>query len=244
MEENTITPAEMNSIAYLNKKRKLHVELLGGPSPKHLCWGKKFEYESSSDSGTEPKKVRSIILARGGESDPESAKDSCSFHGDVDSIMSPCDDAKTYLSYSETRVSVQPCTSSARWGGTSFQSGLYSLESRSGTKSSSCKSESLSICEELEYLHNDYATLPSDYYEDHLIEFGSHADCSCSEYQNDGTEHHCNKDLGDLLYSSGVAPSNYVLSSGRWSVTHDTQPATRKLTIDKEFEQYFSSLML
>ncbi|KAL0338300.1 UNVERIFIED_CONTAM: protein FAR-RED ELONGATED HYPOCOTYL 1 [Sesamum angustifolium] len=232
------------SIAYLNKKRKLHAELLGGPSPKHLCWGEKLESDSSSVSSTEPKKVRSIILARGGESDPESAKDSCCFHDDVNSIMSPCDDANTYLSYSETRMSVQPCTSSARWGGTSSQSGLYSLESRSGTKSSSCKLESLSICEELEYLHHDYPTLPSDYYEDHLIEFGSHADCSCSEYENGGTEHHCDKDLSDLLYSNGVAPINYVLSSGRWSVAQDTQPGTRKLTIDKEFEQYFSSLML
>ncbi|KAK4419053.1 protein FAR-RED ELONGATED HYPOCOTYL 1 [Sesamum alatum] len=244
MEEHTISPAEINSIAYMKKKRKIHAELLGGPSPKHVCWGQKFKYDSSSDSSAEPKKVRSIILARGGESDQESAKDSCSFHGDVDSIMSPCDDAKTHLSYSETHASVQPCTSSARWGGTSFESGTYSLESRSITKPSSCKSESLSICEELEYLHHDYAALPSEYYEDHLIEFGSHADCSCSEYRNDGIEHHSNKDLDDLLYLNGVAPNNYVLSSGRWSVTQDTQPGTRKLTIDKEFEQYFSMLML
>ncbi|KAL0309873.1 UNVERIFIED_CONTAM: protein FAR-RED ELONGATED HYPOCOTYL 1, partial [Sesamum radiatum] len=170
--------------------------------------GEKLESDSSSVSSTEPKKVRSIILARG------------------------------------EHICLSSLVLHLLGGWHSSQSGLYSLESRSGTKSSSCKLESLSICEELEYLHHDYPTLPSDYYEDHLIEFGSHADCSCSEYQNDGTEHHCDKDLRDLLYSNGVAPINYVLSSGRWSVAQDTQPGTRKLTIDKEFEQYFSSLML
>nr|GFB27018.1 protein FAR-RED elongated hypocotyl 1 [Tanacetum cinerariifolium] len=51
--------------------------------------------------------------------------------------------------------------------------------------------------------------------------------------------------LEDLFCSDGVVvPNNFVLSSGRWNIIQDTEQGTEKLTIDKEFEQYFSMLML
>ncbi|KAL8526898.1 hypothetical protein ACS0TY_015951 [Phlomoides rotata] len=161
MEEDTISPAEINSIAYLNKKRKPQTELLDTPLPKHVCWGQKLEYDFSSQSTIEPKKS------------------------------------------------------------------LYSIENRSSTtKASSKKPESTSVI--------DYE----------LLEYESHGDCSFSEYQFDGVENCPNTDLEDLLYSNGVDSSNYVLSSGRWPVGQESREKTKKLTIDKEFEEYFSMLML
>ncbi|MFS8013856.1 putative protein FAR-RED ELONGATED HYPOCOTYL 1 [Helianthus anomalus] len=54
--------------------------------------------------------------------------------------------------------------------------------------------------------------------------------------------------IEDLFCSNAVTSNNSVLSSGRWNVNQDAAAAaeqgTEKLTIDKEFEQYFSMLML
>nr|XP_043628884.1 protein FAR-RED-ELONGATED HYPOCOTYL 1-LIKE-like [Erigeron canadensis]XP_043628885.1 protein FAR-RED-ELONGATED HYPOCOTYL 1-LIKE-like [Erigeron canadensis] len=55
---------------------------------------------------------------------------------------------------------------------------------------------------------------------------------------------------GGLMFCSNAgeeaSSTNYVLSSGRWNVVNnqDTEQIGEKLTIDKEFEQYFSMLML
>ncbi|PIN04755.1 hypothetical protein CDL12_22700 [Handroanthus impetiginosus] len=227
MEEKTIIPAEISSVAYLNKKRKFQAELLEMPCPKHVCFGQRLEYDASSDSSTAPKKARSAMYARGCESNPESPKDSCSFHSDPDSVLSLHEDATTYHYFPETHTSVEPSASSAGFGGTSSEIGLHSLESRSITKSSSSKSGPF---EELDCLRQDYGLYTSDKYEE-LLEF-------------DGIEHCTQEDLDNLLYANGVVPNNYILSSGRWSVNQDTQQGTEKLTIDKEFEQYFSMLML
>lgn len=46
-----------------------------------------------------------------------------------------------------------------------------------------------------------------------------------------------------MLYSNNVPP--FALASGKWSFgSQDTRLGTMKPTIDQEFEQYFSSLML
>ncbi|KAL3628653.1 hypothetical protein CASFOL_027699 [Castilleja foliolosa] len=56
MEENMVDAAEINSIAFLNKKRKIQAEL---PLPKHVCWAQKIE----QGSNTEQKKARISISA-------------------------------------------------------------------------------------------------------------------------------------------------------------------------------------
>ncbi|XP_051127498.1 protein FAR-RED-ELONGATED HYPOCOTYL 1-LIKE-like [Andrographis paniculata] len=76
--------------------------------------------------------------------------------------------------------------------------------------------------------------------------------CSCSCSCSCSSSHYkTNADTTDLenlpFYSKVVVhPNNYILSSGRWSVNQDdrAQLGGEKLTIDKEFEQYFSMLML
>ncbi|KAG8376917.1 hypothetical protein BUALT_Bualt09G0114000 [Buddleja alternifolia] len=220
MDENMSCLAdEVNSIISLNKKRKFQAEMPETPLPKHVCLGQRLGRDSSSGSSTKPKKAEIDIFTRG-ESHPQSSKDSNSFHGDTDSFMSP---------YTKTYAPDEPSTSSASWSEDSSKMDLYSLESRSVTKSRSSKSESLSIFQELNY--------PYYTYEEHLLEFGSHVDCSLSGYRDDGVEQCKDDDLENLLYSNGVVASNYVLSS-------DAQQGAKKLTIDKEFEQYFSTLML
>ncbi|XP_074565888.1 uncharacterized protein LOC141822344 [Curcuma longa] len=51
-----------------------------------------------------------------------------------------------------------------------------------------------------------------------------------------------NEDL--LIYSNDVAPHAFVVSSRRLIDGNDARSRTKKPTIDKEFEQYFSMLML
>ncbi|XP_015960799.1 protein FAR-RED ELONGATED HYPOCOTYL 1 isoform X2 [Arachis duranensis] len=52
------------------------------------------------------------------------------------------------------------------------------------------------------------------------------------------------EEFEDFLLSNGVDPNMYVLSSGRRNVNREAQSSTRPPTIDQEFEEYFSMLML
>ncbi|XP_024038558.1 protein FAR-RED-ELONGATED HYPOCOTYL 1-LIKE isoform X2 [Citrus clementina] len=82
--------------------------------------------------------------------------------------------------------------------------------------------------------------------------FKSHSYSSNSAAKTEGgsgldhfaAEHFTEKEIGETLDSKEGNPNVYVLSSGRWSHNQETQSGKRKPTIDQEFEQYFSSLML
>lgn len=243
MEADMINPDDINCIAFLNKKRKLQDELLGMPSPKHVCWGQRLICDFPSGSTTEPKMMRGSIFVRGVESEPKSASYIYSFPADADMSMSSHDDAKTYLSYTKAHASAEAAASSTFSDDSPSQIDPYSSESRSPKKATYKESESPSS-EELHCLYREYGLKLSDNYEDHLLEFGSHGDCSLSGDQNDVIEGCADEGVDDQLYSNGATDSNFVLSSGRWSVNQDSQEGTKKLTIDKEFEQYFSALML
>ncbi|KAL7095588.1 hypothetical protein ACP275_10G033800 [Erythranthe tilingii] len=195
---------DMISSAEFNRKRKIHGEPVETPRPKHVCWDQRAEHDSSSCSVTEQRKLVTKNLLVGSDAE------------------FPMDIYKAYPSYTNTTpVSMEPSTSCVSWDGTSSaEISLYSLESRSVTKSSTRKSKPLSICEELDYLHEDDR------------EFGGHADVSFSEHENDG------------IIDQFTGNDAYVLSSGRWPVHQDNQEGTKKLTIDKEFEEYFSMLMM
>ncbi|KAK9071370.1 hypothetical protein SSX86_009938 [Deinandra increscens subsp. villosa] len=70
-------------------------------------------------------------------------------------------------------------------------------------------------------------------------------DCEVSSSEEYETKQSEDDSMEDLFCSNGVLSNNSVLSSGRWNVNQDTKEGgTEKLTIDKEFEQYFSMLML
>ncbi|CAF2094919.1 hypothetical protein HID58_017454 [Brassica napus] len=91
--------------------------------------------------------------------------------------------------------------------------------------------------------------------EDKMISFESHLDII---YGGENLEDFSDKDIENIIYldeeeeevgeeeAKGCSnTAKFVLSSGRWTVDQDsTQHGTKKPTIDQEFEQYFSTLML
>nr|XP_027066550.1 uncharacterized protein LOC113692352 [Coffea arabica] len=103
-------------------------------------------------------------------------------------------------------------------------------------KSSSHILESPSAGKKHDFLYHDIGLKSSLNYEEHLLEFGSHSNCSCLECRA-SFEGYTDKELEEMLYSNGATPNNYVLSSERWTLNQDTQQGAKKLTIDKEFEQ-------
>ncbi|XP_073145029.1 uncharacterized protein [Henckelia pumila] len=232
MEENMGSPDEINSsmnTRAVYKKRKFQAELLEMPVLKQLRGDQILKYGPSYDYGTERKKFEINIFSRGGESDVQSSKDSNSFQGDADFIPCTRYEAKSHYILPNKSPFNEPSTSSASWGGSNSDAGVDSTDSRSFTKLSSSYAESLSIS--------------GSNYDDDLLEFERHAEYSLSEDEN--CDMNAEKELFNLLHSNGIAPSSYVLSSGRWSVDQDNiEEGTEKLTIDKEFEQYFSELML
>uniref|UniRef100_A0A5B7B6Q7 Uncharacterized protein n=1 Tax=Davidia involucrata TaxID=16924 RepID=A0A5B7B6Q7_DAVIN len=263
MEEHNTNPTAFNSVdvdkvlhsnmVYWNKKRKFQGEQLGLPLSKHKCWDRKFNSECDfpSNESLEAEdfhisiiKGKTDVGARDDGLDQESAKDSNSFAGDTDSAMSVSGEAKNDSEYANSCPYDHPSTSSRDCGSSSFKNSLYSLDSRLVTKSGVDKQEPPYIGREHNSPHHDFGLHTSLNLDEHLLEFGNQIDYSCSEQGNDSIEQCTDKELEDLLYSSGPNSNNYVLSSGRWSVNQETQPGTKKLTIDKEFEQYFSMLML
>ncbi|GMH28938.1 hypothetical protein Nepgr_030781 [Nepenthes gracilis] len=51
-------------------------------------------------------------------------------------------------------------------------------------------------------------------------------------------------ELEDFVYSKAANPNLHMVSSDIWNVNQETQLGSRTPTIDQEFEQYFSALML
>ncbi|KAL7092565.1 hypothetical protein ACP275_12G171200 [Erythranthe tilingii] len=201
------SPAEINSIDCMSKKRKLQDELLELPLLKHVCWHQNPELVFSSNNAENDESF-----------DQQSAKDSNSFHCDADSIMSTDydDESKPDIRYPEVYE-----TSTSSYCEIHF----YSSKSVSLTKSNPSQTESFTLTEQIKFHNYQYGIDPPSLpYEEHLEEFGN----LCVEESTD-------KQL-----------ENYVLSSGRWSVNNqgNEQESKKKLTIDKEFEEYFSMLMM
>lgn len=151
----------------------------------------------------------------------ESGEDSNTVTEDFDSVMSI-----------ETKPSSSNCPSTSE---ASLDSGwsrdaLYSLESRCGTK------PDLYAGNECDFLEQDFGWQLGDHH---------HVECICVDCDKEKTGSPTEQELEEVLYSNGVIPSSFVLSSGRWKVGQQgSEEGKKKLTIDKEFEQYFGSLML
>ncbi|KAL1546328.1 protein FAR-RED ELONGATED HYPOCOTYL 1-like [Salvia divinorum] len=178
-------------------------------------------------------KVEGNESARGCKSEPESTN-SNSFHSNcADSFMCSDDEDKTDGGFQETPTSDDLSTSSASWAGTSSGASPYSSENRSSVNPSTHEPESLSMNEDQDF--------PSDQCGKHDVGFGWDGHTEIELYTD--------KELEELLYSNEAAPSgSFILSSGRWSVDQGArakqEEGEKRMTIDKEFEQYFSMLML
>ncbi|KAM1489776.1 hypothetical protein ACFXTO_032984 [Malus domestica] len=226
-------PSEIHSFPVMNvispmKKRKFHEEQLGLPPPKHRCWARVFpsdESVSMFDGNLEIKNMQKQILNR--KIDGASLDDSNSFARDSGYATSVYGDSKVGPVYAQTCQYDRPSTSSGK-----------------GISHSA---------DELKYVNGDHQPMhPHDKIqefqnlEEHIQEFGNRMDYIFAEYGDDCIEECMDTGCEDLIYPNGLKPNTYVLSSGRWSVNQEGQSAgsSRKPTIDQEFEQYFSLLML
>ncbi|CAI9098256.1 OLC1v1034874C1 [Oldenlandia corymbosa var. corymbosa] len=222
------------SYAAVDRKRKLQAEELGVPPTKLKWLNREFasKYDCLSDSNSDTEGVH-IWETRG-----ESVKDSNSVGADAESTISTSNEPDLDMD----RGTSKECSS--YWVRNSSKNVLNSLESGSTMKSCSTSLESSLTGKGHQYTYYDTDELHSSVnFEDDLLEFAGHIDCSCSDCETSNGKFP-EKEIEEILHANGVAPNNYVLSSGRWIRKQDAQPEPQKLTIDKEFEQYFSTLML
>ncbi|XP_062004965.1 protein FAR-RED-ELONGATED HYPOCOTYL 1-LIKE [Rosa rugosa] len=247
------SPTEIDSFPVIEvgktiKKRKLQAEQLGLPAPKHKCWDLNFlsdEHVSMFDENLDQvqnmqthvvkREIEGVFLNDG--SGPGSGKGSNSLAGHYcDSAMSVYSEAELNAAYAKS-VYDRPSTSSVNCNVNIFKDTDSSLDTLSAMEANYSEAE-------LE-LMNVEVHQPIQNLEEQLQEFGGEANYICSEYGDHFIEECTDKEVEDIIYSNSLNPHTYVLSSGRWSVNQEAQSgSSRKPTIDQEFEQYFSSLML
>ncbi|KAE8713226.1 Far-red elongated hypocotyl 1, putative isoform 2 [Hibiscus syriacus] len=220
----------------INKKRKLEAEQLGLPLPKHQCWKQSLSLKPPSlCSVTEIEGFGSCTFKGKGANDydvskTELAKDSNSFAEDSDTAMSMHADAKCLLDNSAS-------SSSPDWGS---RSQCSHSDGTTVASSSVGKDVLSSPGDELETADARLA----ENLQETLDEYGDNIDYIYSGYGKYTIEQYQDKEIEEILNSDGANPNVYVLSSGRWSVNQEAPETKRKPTIDQEFEQYFSTLML
>lgn len=138
----------------------------------------------------------------------ELGKDSNSFSVDFDSATSVYGEAEIEPEFAKSYLYNRPSTS-INCGTETVKDAKYPLDSLTVVKDHSGSGE-------LAFLQHDGGIQVLQNHEDHLLEFGNDADYINSEY---GDMEQCtDKGLEDILYSNGLNPNKYVLSSGRWTV--------------------------
>ncbi|KAK7255782.1 hypothetical protein RIF29_29201 [Crotalaria pallida] len=230
MEETNDTPSQLNRFQVdgmhnINivewRKRKLQSDQLDLLRPKRKCWdghASLFDenpvLESMHNHTVKSITDTSVVDDR---SEPESVKDSNSFIEDCDTAMSVNEEAKAEADCANTYLYVKR---------ESYSEDSTLFDSKYGSS------------------YNDADMQALENPEEHLLGAGSFSGHPYSEHADDSSEHSVDKEFEDFLFSNGVNPNTYVLSSGRWNVDQEAQSSTRPPTIDQEFEQYFSMLML
>lgn len=190
------------NIVEWNKKRKLQIDRLDSLRPKHKCWVRGFPSEHALIFNEELESERiHNLLVKGKTNDataldddrsslPESGKDSNSFAVDTDTCMSINEEVKLEVDCTKTFPYVRPSTSFEKTG--------YGEEE-------TCTNRTY----DPSHLVDDMQALQN--LEEHILGFGNNAKDGIDEQSID-------KEFEDILYSNGVNPNMYVLSSGRWEV--------------------------
>lgn len=211
---------ELNTnIMDLNKKRKLQAELLEWPSRKHKCWGRSFSSQivHPLDGDTEIDDLHTpTIKETDGEtlddgSETDSAKDSNSFAGDLDSVLSVYGEAKFEPECEKTFPYSHPYSSYVNWRDNSSGDNLDSLKSTTRVIPDVSKDKPTRV-------RGEHNPLVSQNIEEQLLEFGNDVYFMSSKHGDEMMEHSTDKELADIPYFGGTTSNNYVLSSGRWSV--------------------------
>ncbi|XP_061367185.1 protein FAR-RED ELONGATED HYPOCOTYL 1-like isoform X1 [Gastrolobium bilobum] len=233
-----------------NKKRKSQSDQMDLLRPKHKCWVGNSSTEHALMFDENPVlesmhiyvvKGRTDATLLGDSSERESAKDSNSFAEDSNTAMSVNEEGK--LEADSAKTNGRSFTSFVDWDGYNVKDNHCSFDVSAVEKVCSSEEDAF-VDNELNpsYHYTDLRSLKK--LEEHFLGLGSRTDHMDSEYAKDSFEESMDKDFEDILYSKGENPNMYVLSSGRWDVNQEAQSSTRTPTIDQEFEQYFSMLML
>ncbi|GLT92569.1 hypothetical protein SLE2022_104000 [Rubroshorea leprosula] len=243
-------------VADLNRKRKLHAEQLGLPISKHQCgngnllskphsmFHGNLEIEDSS-SCTSKVKAEGGAIDDGSESG--SAKDSNSFGGGYDSVISVHAGAKFEADNVKISQYDRASSSASGWGSSSLDS-CCSSDGRTIIERNIDEDQEMSSAApgELEPANLADILNRAENLDEALLEYESHIDYIYSGYGNYIIEQYQDKEIEEIPQTSHAnANANaYILSSGRWTVNQGAQQSTQKPTIDQEFEHYFSTLML
>ncbi|KAI3677514.1 hypothetical protein L6452_36778 [Arctium lappa] len=242
MDQINEDPCAINRKLYMNKRKFQH-EMLDLHVSKHACLEKSSTpevcFQSNIQSDIEDlrnsRKERSTDNSRSiyDQIEQGSEKDSNSCSEDADSVMCASVDFKNdLLHYLKISPPDQNSSASVNRGTRLFDSSVDYLDSLE-----------MKACDEIS-MNPAYNLYESPSFEDEQMDCGNIDESDSSEYKNGGTKPLEDEAPEDLFGSNGVIPDNFILSSGRWNVNQDTEQGTEKLTIDKEFEQYFSMLML
>ncbi|KAL2320022.1 hypothetical protein Fmac_028991 [Flemingia macrophylla] len=232
-----------------NKKRKLQGDQLDLLRPKHKCWDGSSSSEQALTYDENPalESMQIYVLkgrtdAESSESESESVKDSNSFsQGSITamSVNQEGERAKSEKTYQYER----PSTSLVGCNGyNNVKDNHHSLDESAVDKECSGEADtSFDIECNPSYPYADLKALKN--LEEQILEIESRRSQVYQEYAKDSTEESIDMEFEDI-FSKGENSNMYVLSSGRWNVNKEAQSSTRPPTIDQEFEQYFSMLML
>ncbi|KAK3226347.1 hypothetical protein Dsin_006209 [Dipteronia sinensis] len=231
----------------LKKKRKLGADLLGLPAAKHKCWNGSLTLKSLEMEDNDATIIK--VTAEGGHFDErskqESANDSNSFEESFDSAMSGHGESK-FESENGITCSYQRLSSSSNyWSFCSFKDSSNSSDSTSMTEGVVDKQQTAFVGEEHPPSHHVDGLHVAENFDNPPIGYGSHnVHDLCPGYGNDTEDQYTGEVIEDILHLNEVNPNSFVLSSGRWGLNQESEIGKRKPTIDQEFEQYFSMLML
>ncbi|TKY63306.1 hypothetical protein E2542_SST13177 [Spatholobus suberectus] len=237
---------ETNIIEW-NKKRKLQSDQLDFLRPKHRCWvgNSSSEHALIFDKNPALESMQIYVLkgrADADSSESESVKDINSFSEDSITVNSVNEEGKLVADSAKTYQYGRPSASLVGWDGYNVKDNHYSLDESVVDKGCSGEAET-SVDKECNpsYHYADLQALKN--LEQQILEIESRSDHVYREYAKDSTEESIDMEIEDL-FSNGENRNMYVLSSGRWNVNQEAQSSTTPPTIDQEFEQYFSMLML
>ncbi|CAJ1949417.1 unnamed protein product [Sphenostylis stenocarpa] len=235
---------EANIIEW-NKKRKLQSNQLDLLRPKHKCWvgNSSSEHALTFDENQALEHMQVYALkdrTNAENSESDSVKDSNFFSEDSITSMS-VNEGKLVTDSGMTCQHDRPSTS-VGWNGYNAKDNHHTIDESAVDKE--CTGEADTF--------DDKECNPSDHYadleplkslEEKILEIESCRVNVLQEYAKDSTDESTDMEFEDL-FSTGETRHKYVLSSGRWNVNQEAQSGTRAPTIDQEFEQYFSMLML
>ncbi|XP_074353420.1 uncharacterized protein LOC141692465 isoform X2 [Apium graveolens] len=223
MEEDCCGPSKITSvdvdnvlhtsIIFVNKKRKLQVEQLDLPLPKHNCCKKGITSELGSSSAEISKESVCAVLISGiihgeekdSESELESGNGSNSFAEDDDSIMSESDGTKCETVYLKM-LSVNCKSTPVNQTGEFDKGAMFSSDSRvTYTSADKCKS----ACTEFDNPHHDIGLLAS-LHDKSFSEYEEHDEYGCLDYGDDSIQQY---EQLKLLYTRTANAENLFLSS-------------------------------